>query len=184
MNNTKIVNVVAMTNLGRSLDLFSISKEFKDAEYDKKKFPGLKYRINEPKTAFLVFKNGKVVCTGAKSKKEARKAINIISKKLREVGADIEKNPEIKIVNIVAIHELGRQMNMNKLAIILGMENIEYEPEQFPGMVYRIKGMKVVLLIFSSGSVVCTGAKNKEEIEIAIQKLITELERSDIYNNI
>jgi len=135
----------------------------------------LVYKLSNPKTATLLFKSGKANCTGAKSIEDVHKTIDIIVERLRKLGVDVYKNPEITVQNIVAVADLGGELNLTETAMGLGLQNIEYEPEQFPGMVYRIKEPKVAMLLFSSGKIVCTGAKNVEDVSIAAEKLSKEL---------
>jgi transcription initiation factor TFIID TATA-box-binding protein len=102
-------------------------------------------------------------------------ALNIAVKSLDEVGVEVLPDPEIEIVNIVASADIGTELNLNQVAIALGLENIEYEPEQFPGLVYRLRIPKVVLLLFSTGKIICTGARNKADLYQAVSNLRTEL---------
>src|SRR2546428_677945 len=117
------------------------------------RLPGLIYRIKEPKTAILLFRSGKVVCTGAKSLENVKTAIDLVAKQIEAAGISIKKNPEIEVQNIVATSDLGAPLDLNAVAITLGPGAVEYEPEQFPGLVYRIDEPKVVLLMFGSGKV-------------------------------
>ena len=172
----KVENVVANAKFAEEFDLSLIESKLDGAEYNKEKFPGLVYRVKRPKAAFLIFGTGKVVCTGAKSVDDVRTVIENMAKKLCSMGIPIEKNPEFTVQNIVASADLGSELNLNAIAIGLGLENIEYEPEQFPGLVYRLQEPKVVALLFGSGKMVLTGGKSPEELEIATCKIITELE--------
>ena len=170
-----IENVVASTKLADEFDLIKIEAELEGAEYNKKKFPGLVYRVKAPKAAFLIFTSGKVVCTGAKNVEDVRTVITTLAKTLKSIGFDkIDLAPEIHVQNVVASADLKTDLNLNALA--LGLENIEYEPEQFPGLVYRIKQPKVVVLIFSSGKLVITGGKSPEECEEGVRIVRMQLE--------
>ncbi len=171
----KIENVVASTQIGENIDLNKIAREVKDAEYKPKQFPGLVLRIKEPKAAALVFRSGKVVCTGSKSVEDARRAVGQVVKIIGSFGIPVFENPEVKVQNIVASADLGVDLNLNAIAIGLGLENIEYEPEQFPGLVYRLKDPRVVVLIFGSGKMVVTGGKNPEDARKAVEKIAEEL---------
>jgi transcription initiation factor TFIID TATA-box-binding protein len=172
-----IVNVVASTKLAEAFDLLKIEAELEGASYDKKKFPGLVYRVKAPKAAFLIFTSGKIVCTGSKSIEDVRTVINAMAKTLKSIGfEDINLEPEIHVQNIVASADLKTDLNLNAVALGLGLENIEYEPEQFPGLVYRIKRPKVVVLIFSSGKLVITGGKSPEECEEGARIVRMQLE--------
>jgi len=146
-----------------------------EAEYEPEQFPGLIYRLSNPKTATLLFTSGKANCTGAKSIREVETAIEIIAEKLEKTGVDVYKNPEIVIQNMVATSDLGGELNLSEVAIALGLENVEYEPEQFPGLVYRIREPKVVMLLFGSGKIVCAGARKIEDVSLAVEKLSKEL---------
>ena len=177
MSTIDIVNVVASTKLAEAFDLLKIEAKLEGAEYDKNKFPGLVYRVKAPKAAFLIFTSGKVVCTGSKNVEDVRTAIINLAKTLKSVGFEnINMQPEIHIQNVVASADLKTDLNLNAVALGLGLENIEYEPEQFPGLVYRIKQPKVVVLIFSSGKLVITGGKSPEECEEGVRIVRMQLE--------
>ncbi len=146
------------------------------SEYEPDQFPGLIYRIKEPKAALLLFHSGKVVCTGAKSVAQVRVAIEKVVKLIAKTGIPMIKNPEITVQNIVASADLGQKIDLNAIAMAVGLERVEYEPEQFPGLVYRMFEPKVVLLLFGSGKVVCTGGKTPQDIEAAVKKITEELQ--------
>ena len=176
----RIENVVASTSLGQELDLKAIALALGGSEYEPEQFPGLIYRIQEPKTAILLFRSGKVVCTGAKSLENVKTAVEIVSKQIEAAGISIKKNPEIEVQNSVATADLGAQIDLNTVAITLGLTSVEYEPEQFPGLVYRIDDPKVVLLMFGSGKVVCTGARKPADVEKAVERITAELKANGL----
>ncbi|MFH0850418.1 MAG: TATA-box-binding protein, partial [Candidatus Bathyarchaeota archaeon] len=152
-----IQNVVATATLNQKIDLLDIIKVFRNVEYRPKKFPGLVFRLKRPKTATLIFGSGKMVCTGAKSEKMARSAVTKVVRELKTNGIIILGKPKIDVVNMVASANLQNRVDLETAADI--MENVMYEPEQFPGLIYRMGEPKVVMLLFSSGKLVCTGAK-------------------------
>jgi transcription initiation factor TFIID TATA-box-binding protein len=176
----KIENVVASTSLGVELDLPAIVLALDGAEYDPERFPGLIYRLKEPKTATLLFRSGKVVCTGAKSLEQVKIAISKVAKLIGAMGIVIKGEPEIMVQNIVASSDLGAKINLNAIAISLGLDRVEYEPEQFPGLVYRIDSPKVVVLLFGSGKLVCTGARKPEDVEAAVDKITEDLKAAGL----
>jgi transcription initiation factor TFIID TATA-box-binding protein len=176
----KIENVVASTSLGEELDLPSIALALEGAEYEPKQFPGLIYRLKEPKTATLLFRSGKVVCTGAKSLENVKLAITKVAKLIEKAGVKIKVEPKIEVQNIVASSDLEQEINLNAIAISLGLERVEYEPEQFPGLVYRIDKPKVVVLLFGSGKLVCTGARKPQDVEDAVNKITEELKAAGL----
>ncbi len=176
----KIENVVASTSLGERLDLNAIAAALDSAEYDPKRFPGLIYRLKEPKTAALLFASGKVVCTGAKNLEQVKTAISKVVRLIEAAGIMIKIEPTIEVQNIVATSDLGAKINLNATAITLGLERVEYEPEQFPGLVYRLDVPKVVMLLFGSGKLVCTGARKPEDAETAVDKITEELKAAGL----
>ena len=120
------------------------------------------------------------MCTGAKSLEHVKQAIDIVAKQIEAAGIPIKNNPEIVVQNIVASSDLGAQINLNAIAISLGLEKVEYEPEQFPGLVYRIDVPKVVVLLFGSGKLVCTGARKPSDVEQAVEKITAELKAAGL----
>jgi transcription initiation factor TFIID TATA-box-binding protein len=175
MIEVKVQNIVASTTFADKLDLDIIAQSLEEAEYEPEQFPGLVYRLSNPKTATLLFRSGKANCTGAKSIEDVKTTINIIAGKLEKIGVKVCKNAEIVIQNIVATSDLGGELNLSEAAVSLGLENVEYEPEQFPGLVYRIREPKVAMLLFGSGKIVCAGARNMEDVSKAVEKLSEEL---------
>ena len=164
-----VQNVVATASIGTKMDLVAIFKTFKDTEYRPQKFPGLVFRLKKPKTATLIFSTGKMVCTGAKSEKLARTAVRKVVKLLKKEGFLIEKTPDIVVQNMVSSAYIGGKIDLEAATDIL--ENIMYEPEQFPGAIYRMADPKVVLLLFTTGKLVVTGARNEEQIHVAVEKI-------------
>ena len=178
MNDVQIQNVVAVASLDQTIDLLSIMKVFMNVEYRPKKFPGLVYRMKSPKTSTLIFSTGKMVCTGAKSEKLARSAIKKVVKELKNNDIIILGKPVIVIQNIVASANLHGKIDLEMAADI--MDNVMYEPEQFPGLIYRMAEPKVVILIFASGKLVCTGGKSAELVDVAVVKLYGILKDFDL----
>ena len=176
----RVENVVASTQIAEELPLDEMAIGLDSAEYDPATFPGLIYRVRDPKAALLLFRSGKVVCTGAKSVDSVREVIRNVSSQLEELGIAMMKKPTITIQNIVATCDMGARVNLNQIAVTLGLENIEYEPEQFPGLVYRRDVPKVVMLLFVSGKVVCTGGRSVQDVQQAVDSLATELQETDL----
>ncbi len=174
----RIENVVGTATLNQRVDLNAVVKGNPGVEYRPKQFPGLVFRLKKPKTATLIFNSGKMVCTGAKSEKESRRAVMKVVKELKKSGIIIIGKPELKTVNIVASASLGGMIDLEKSAYSLG--RTMYEPEQFPGLIYRMDEPKVVILLFASGNLVCTGAKKEEDVHEAITKLHKKLEEEGL----
>jgi len=175
----KIENVVAtvIMEITEKIDLTKIARKFEETEYNPERFPGLIMRITDPKATFLIFSTGKMVITGLRRADEASPGVKKIIKSIKSAGISVS-NPEITIQNIVASGDLHTFIDLNMAAII--MENVMYEPEVFPGLIYRMQDPKTVFLIFSTGKVVCTGAKNKKSVKEAILKLNREVQELGI----
>ncbi len=170
---SKIENIVATVILDQELDLNLIETRIPDVDYNPDTFPGLVYRLREPKVTALIFKSGKMVVTGAKSIQELVRAVKKILKSLRDAGIEIKSRPQLQIQNIVASANLHVIIDLEKAAWFL--EKSMYEPEQFPGLIYRMDDPKVVLLIFSSGKMVITGAKREEDVKRAVENIYRKL---------
>ncbi len=172
----KVENVVASATLGRKIDLEFISAALSGAEYEPEQFPGLVFRLKEPKVTSLMFRNGKIICAGAKSVEDVETGIERIVGELRTIGVDVDDPSEIIVQNIVATASVGANLNLDAVAISL--DNTEYEPEQFPGLVYRMSDPKVVFLLFGSGKMVITGAKSVEDAEMAADNIVESLKEA------
>jgi len=171
----KVQNIVASTTFAEKLDLDVIAQSLENTEYEPEQFPGLVFRLNNPKTATLLFRSGAANCTGAKTIEDVKISIKIIAEKLEKIDVKVNKNPEVIIQNIVATSDLQGELNLSEVALALGLEKVEYEPEQFPGLVYRFKEPKVAMLLFGSGKIVCAGARKTEDVILAVDKLSKEL---------
>ena len=191
-----VVNVVASTRVAEELDLPDIAIQL-NCEYEPEQFPGVVYRVVDPKLAILMFRSGRAVCTGGKDEQNIQTGIERMIADLRAAGIttwEVE-DVEIEVQNMVATYALHypvdydgkdkftgepladapRKLNLNHLTFHLPFDKVEYEPEQFPGLIYRLDYPKVVCLIFGSGKMVITGARHKDEILEAVEIIKDEL---------
>ena len=178
----RVVNVVASGGLGVDLNLDFVAEAFPDVQYWPKIFPAVIFKLENPRAATLLFRNGKLVCVGAKSEIEARTAVLKVIELLKSRGIKVGK-PSIAVRNIVASANLGSQIDLIKLYERAGAtaSKIIYEPEQFPSAaVYRMENPHVTLVIFPNGKVICCGAKKTSEIHQAVEKLKGWLEEKNI----
>ncbi|MBC8435114.1 TATA-box-binding protein [archaeon] len=129
--------------------------------------------MKEPKSAVLVFSSGNLVCTGTKSIAQVKKVVEQVIKQLKKVGVNVTITPKINVQNIVASGSINLDLNLNTLS--LELENTEYEPEQFPGLVYKLENPTATFLLFSNGKLVCTGTKNKAQLEDSMKQLNTNV---------
>jgi transcription initiation factor TFIID TATA-box-binding protein len=173
----KVVNMVASTRITENIDLNEVS-EILGIEYEQEQFPGMVYRVESPKVCLLLFRSGRCVAAGAKNINHVHEAVKILHDDL--IANEFELWPfdsiDIILQNIVVTHNIGVKLDLERLVISLPFEYSEYEPEQFPGLIYHIKDPNVVFLIFASGKCVISGSKNFEDIEAAIVKLNVQLE--------
>ena len=173
-----IENVVASASVDQKMDLNEITRTFPDVEYHPDQFPGLVFRLKVPKTATLIFTSGKMVCTGAKSEELLRKAVKTVVQRLRKGGIKVKKEATVTIQNIVASINLGGKIHLEQAARTLPRSM--YEPEQFPGLIHRMLDPKTVILLFSSGKLVCTGAKKEADVYRSVNNLHALLEEKKL----
>ena len=174
----EIQNVVASANLNQHLDLDVILQVTPGAKYNPERFPGLAYRLKRPKTTTLLFRSGKMICTGARSTRSANTAITQVINALKDQGIVIITTPSPKIENIVASGDLGGTIDLENVAERLF--KTMYEPEQFPGLIYRMNDPKTVFLIFANGKIVCTGAKTEINLNSAVHNMIDTLQLNNL----
>ncbi len=171
--NVRVENIVASATLNVKVPLEKIVKKMEGMEYEPEQFPGLVYRMTEPKAAALIFGSGKIVCTGARSIEDVHTVFKKVIKVIESVKVKVPRNYKTQIENIVASAKLDARVNLDTIAF--NLENSEYEPEQFPGLVYRMTDPKVAFLIFGSGKIVCTGGRSTEDVNEAIKKVAKKL---------
>ncbi len=169
----EVVNIVAAASLGAEIDLFSLALNAENVEYEPEQFPGAILRITNPHSSLLVFKNGNVICTGTKREEDIRRALaraaEIIQKALPGVKLPPPDKIPFQIVNIVAAASLDVDVDLYSLAA--AMDNVEYEPEQFPGAIIRLENPPTTLLLFKNGKLICAGAKREKDIEESIKQV-------------
>lgn len=171
----KIVNIVASISLEHDIPLIKLAEKLPNTEYNPEQFPGLVMRIKEPKTSALIFGSGNVVCTGARSMAKLRESILQIIKNVEKLGIKITAKPKVTVQNMVAAGNINMDLNLNMLAIEL--EHTEYEPEQFPGLVYKLDGTRATFLLFSNGKIVCTGTRSEAKLKEAVDLLVENLQK-------
>ena len=170
----KVQNIVAFTTLGKPISLDKLLREVEDTEWQPEQFPGLVYKIKNPRASALIFSQGKIVCTGTKSLEDLKDAMKKIVKRIREAGIPMPNKYETKVENLVASTKIKGDLHLDEIAAVL--ENSEYEPEQFPGLVYRISEPRVAFLLFTSGRIIVAGAQNLDSVHRALAKFKENLE--------
>ncbi|MCC6043257.1 MAG: TATA-box-binding protein [Desulfurococcaceae archaeon] len=173
----RIENIVATVILDQEIDIDLLELELPNHVYKPEQFPGVIFKIDRPRATALIFRSGKMVVTGAKSISQlieaVKKIIRAVDRILAKYGSGIRGKPRVQVQNIVAGGDLHAYVNLEKAAYYL--EDCMYEPEQFPGLIHRMRNPRVVLLIFSSGKMVITGAKEESEVEQAVKQVAEKL---------
>ncbi len=173
---TKIQNIVlSITYEDTEFDLKKVFSSLDGTVYNPKRFPGVVYKSVHPSPSFLIFASGKMICAGASSMKDANRAIRKLTRKLREANIRVKAEPKVKVQNIVASVNFNRKFDIENIA--RRFENTEYEPEVFPGLVFRLEDPKVVFLLFVSGKGVCVGSKSMKDVKRAAQEISKILRR-------
>lgn len=172
----KIENIVASGQIADSINLEEVSCQIPNCELNKKRFPGAVFRVEDPKVASLIFSSGKIVLTGIRRKEDLKTGLDIIINSLKKINVKTFEKNDVSITNIVCSYDMKKPVNLNRIVVTLDLENIEYEPEQFPGLVYRIDDPKIVALIFSSGKIILTGGKNLDDVKGGLDVLEQKLE--------
>lgn len=163
-----VENMVGMTDLDRELDLDAIDEEIPDAEYNPESFCGVLYRIDEPDVTVQIFRTGLLTCTGAKNEEEIARTFETTIEAFREIGVRIDGHTDPTVENIVASTDFDIPVELHTLSLELGFENVEYVPEQFSAVVYRLETDPfAVVLIFSNGKAVILGCKTLDAVRRA-----------------
>lgn len=162
-------NVVSTVNLACPLDLMKINFRTRNSEYNPSRFSGIVMRIREPHTTALLFRSGKMVITGARNEADSRLAARKYARIIQKLGFPV-KFLEFKVQNIVGTCDLRFPIRVENLNQMHGQFS-SYEPELFPGLIYRMVKPRVVLLIFVNGKVVMTGARTREELQEALDNI-------------
>ena len=170
-----VVNLLATSRFAEYIDLDHFSIET-GLDFDPDRFPGMTYKIKNPKVCALIFRSGRIVITGAKTIEDVETALEITYKALGKEGIPLWSKYDYTIGNVVVTHDLGEELNLAHLTLSLPMARTEWEPEQFPGLIYRLGGLSAVCLIFSSGKCVITGNTSIEDAEQAVSILIADLD--------
>lgn len=169
-----VVNMVAAASLDQPLDLYSLAVGIPNIEYEPEQFPGAILKIKEPKVSMLLFKNGKIICSGASSEEQIEQGIRRANKMIHEIQKDvkIKRNVEFEIVNFVATASLD--LNLDLFDVAVNIDNVEYEPEQFPGAILRLDEPKLTFLLFKNGKMICAGAKKETHLRQGL-KIVEEM---------
>lgn len=175
MSKVVVENIVASAQISAGYKVEQLSEKILDFKYSPDEFEGLTMKLEYPKTAILLFPSGKIICTGAKDMDEVNKSINKTVKKIKDAGFTTRKKHDVEIQNVVASTNLNKEMHLSSINKGLLLQDVQYEPDQFPGLIYKINDYGAILLLFSSGKLVCTGTKSLEDANSAINMMKEKL---------
>ncbi len=174
----RIENIVATMDTHTTIDLDQLLQHFSDIE-KKSNFPGAITKFTKPKATLLIFSSGKIVLTGVRLEDHIPILVDKILKKFKQAGIEIEETPVVKIENMVGRADFATKINLDISSLVL--ERAIYEPEVFPGLIYKLKKPeKICFLIFSSGKVICTGANNLNSIKVSLKRLASQLKKNGL----
>jgi transcription initiation factor TFIID TATA-box-binding protein len=172
----KIENIVVSGSIADSIDLELISKKITGCVLNTKRFPGAVYHMQNPKSAALIFASGRIVITGLIILEDIPTALQNLLNILKHAKIACRDKPQVGVKNIVCSYNLGSPCNLTRIMIeLMDTENIEYEPEVFPGLVCRISDPKIVFLLFSSGKTIITGGTNMDDVTKGVEILKKKL---------
>lgn len=177
-----IVNVVVSAKLKSGIDLAKAVDRLSNVQYTSEGFPGTVLRLKNPKAAVLLFSSGKMICSGAKSEKEARNAVLKAIDELAEIQAVSKVKPKIKVVNVVASVDLKKTIDLE--GSFHALPKAIYEPDQFPALLYKMEKPKVAFIIFVSGKMICAGARNQKQLNTAVYNLMNKLKHEKLLHAI
>ena len=174
----RVENVVAVALLGVDIPLEKLVSEAHNANYEPEPFSGLVFRTGEKGVASLIFSSGKIVCTGTKSLDHATEVLGKVVHKVREIGVNVPAEYPIDIENMVACSRLDAELSLEDVAFSL--ENAEYDPAKFPGLIYNIPDPSVSMMLFADGKILCSGAHSVNDIKKALNQLMAGLKKAGV----
>ena len=175
MTDITIENIVAYAQITDGLDIEQLAEKLPEFKYNLDEFSGLTLKLEEPKSAVLLLPSGKAICTGTKKIEDAETAIKKLVNKIKRKKIKVKKKLKVETQNIVASIDLKKELDLSSISKGLLLEHVDYEPKQFPGLIYRMADIGASLLLFSSGKIVCTGTKKIEDASNAIEMMKEKL---------
>jgi transcription initiation factor TFIID TATA-box-binding protein len=175
-----VSNIIGITKIADKIDLKKLYVVLYNSSFEPEQFSGLVFRSEEPPGTLTIFSTGKVICSGAKGRGDVETIISNFVEKLKFQEIPVIDEPEIQIKNMVFTKTLGSKINLAKVALSFGLQNVDYEPEDFPGLVYKEEEPPATFMLFESGMLICTGSDSLEKAELAYSKLEKKLKEFEI----
>lgn len=175
MTTIKIENIVAYAKISELLDIELIAEKIPNSSYNPDEYNGVSIKFDDLKIAVIVLSNGKVVCTGAKKLQDAASTLKKVIKQIKDIGFELQKGYKIEIENVITSTNLKQELHLASIANALVLQNVKYEPEEFPGLIYEMEELCTMVLLFSSGKIVCTGAKSIDDAKKSMKMMNEKL---------
>ena len=175
MSEITIENIVSYAQVANGLDIEKIAEKLPEFSYSPSEFLGLTLKLDAPKTAVLLLPSGKAVCTGAKKIEDAESSISQLIDKVKKAKIKTNKDIEVKLQNIVVSANFEKELHLSSISKGLLFDRVDYDPKYFPGLIYKMEDIGASVILFSSGKVVCTGAKSIEDASSAIETIKEKL---------
>lgn len=177
----KIENVIVTGELGEEIDPKEVSKKVEEARYVPDKFPGLLFKGVYPSAVVLVFRSGKIVATGVKSFEDGESAIKTVVKKLKKADLDVNEDPNVRILNIIATSAVTGHVEMEDARSVLEVDGlVDYNPEELPAVIFKDITKAVAVLVFENGKLVSTGARTIGDAESVVSNVEEILNESGV----
>lgn len=171
----QVQNVVAMTDSAPELALEELSEDLDEADYSGEQMPVIHYHPTEDDILVRIFRSGTLLAMGAPSRPAARESLRTALTQLAELDLPVAPSPDITILNMVFSADLGTSLPLPAVAVGLGLNQTEYEPEQFSGLIYRPPALSEIVLLFSTGTLVITGGTDPATAETALTTIADKL---------
>ncbi len=167
-------NVVASSKLEEGLNLEELALKWEGSQYEEKEFPGLVIKFERPKAAVMLFSSGNVVCSGCNSLEEAKETINRTAKRLRDLGLEVDSNPEVTFQNMVAFTDTGKDIDLQELAMSLGPENVSYGDKEAKNPMIYTHSNGVRFEFHNNGKVLASDSSEPEELSETMEEVVNE----------
>ena len=172
MGNVSVENIIAETKIAEGLNIEEVAKHLPDVRYDPSNYPGIIMGVASNNTAYVILESGRFLCAGGKSLREIRRCIDEVVRMLRQKGFNVKKGEKPKITIFTVSTDINSEIDLDKLNE--EMDNIRYNPDEFPAAIYS-EDDKFVALIFRSGKIVCTGPGNRKMMENFIKDIVKKI---------
>lgn len=169
---TEVVNLVATATIGESVSLEELAG-LPFITYNPSRYRCAYFKDETMEAKVSIFNSGKMIAVGAKSEKSAKCDLQHVITVLNELGIIEKRKPKVTVQNVVVLVTLDSDIDLEEMQDII--PGLVYEPEQFPGAIFRPRNSDATTLIFASGKLVLTGLKSAESVDTVVNSVLKEL---------